>query len=447
MKQWIYGRNTIRELITNHKNIYELVFLKGNRNDDLMELAKKNNIKYRVTDNRQFSEKAGKGNHQGVMALIDGYDYTPLEDILSSIPKGKQPLLVMLDGLEDPHNLGAILRTCDATEVDGVIIGKNRSVGLTPTVAKVSTGAIDYVPVAQVTNLSRTLDKLKKEGYWAVACENEKAQDYREVDYNMPTVLVIGSEGYGISQNVKKHCDMNVILPMAGYVTSLNASVACAVLLYQVYHSRHPLQGEYMGELNFSELLFLTRCGEMKARDVLYMYFYEFVHMMTKKYHYIHDGLENEDIAQEAMLCFDHVLYAYREDMNTKLSTYIGLCTVRCIQSEIRKNRRTRGTYDIEVSLDSQIAYDDDRKFEEVVADQRVLYMPDSAYKIHEMMQAIKRYEEYRMNKLEQKVFQLIKDGYRKDEISQILCLDKRAVYNVVYRLLVKLREATENKK
>ena len=126
MKQWIYGRNTIRELITNHKNIYELVFLKGNRNDDLMELAKKNNIKYRVTDNRQFSEKAGKGNHQGVMALIDGYDYTPLEDILSSIPKGKQPLLVMLDGLEDPHNLGAILRTCDATEVDGVIIGKNR---------------------------------------------------------------------------------------------------------------------------------------------------------------------------------------------------------------------------------------------------------------------------------------------------------------------------------
>lgn len=202
-----------------------------------------------------------------------------------------------------------------------------------------------------------------------------------------------------------------------------------------------------MGELNFSELLFLTRCGEMKARDVLYMYFYEFVHMMTKKYHYIHDGLENEDIAQEAMLCFDHVLYAYREDMNTKLSTYIGLCTVRCIQSEIRKNRRTRGTYDMEVSLDSQIAYDDDRKFEEVVADQRVLYMPDSAYKIHEMMQAIKRYEEYRMNKLEQKVFQLIKDGYRKDEISQILCLDKRAVYNVVYRLLVKLREATENKK
>lgn len=242
MKQWIYGRNTIRELISNHKHIDEIVFLKGNRNDDLMELAKKNKIQYRVTDNRKyFSEKAGKGNHQGVLALTDGYDYTPLNDILSSIPKDKQPLLLMLDGLEDPHNLGAILRTCDATEVDGVIIGKNRSVGLTPTVAKVSTGAIDYIPVAQVTNLSRTLDKLKEEGYWAVACENEEAQDYRQVDYNMPTVLVIGSEGYGISHNVKKHCDINVILPMAGHVTSLNASVATAVLLYQVYNSRHPL--------------------------------------------------------------------------------------------------------------------------------------------------------------------------------------------------------------
>ena len=160
---------------------------------------------------------------------------------IKDIPENKQPLLLMLDGLEDPHNLGAILRTCDAVGVDGVIIGKNRSVGLNGTVAKVSTGAIHHVKVAQVTNLTRTLEDLKKKAFWVVGCELENSQDYRSVDYNMPTVLVIGSEGFGMSRLVKKSCDINVVLPMVGHVNSLNASVAASVLLYQVYNSRHPL--------------------------------------------------------------------------------------------------------------------------------------------------------------------------------------------------------------
>ena len=122
------------------------------------------------------------------------------------------------------------------------IIGKKRSVSLSPTVAKVSTGAIDHVKVAQVTNLSRTLDELKKQGFWVVGCDLNQSQDYRAIDYNMPLVVVIGSEGVGISRLVKEHCDMNVVLPMTGHVTSLNASVACAVILYQIYNSRHPLK-------------------------------------------------------------------------------------------------------------------------------------------------------------------------------------------------------------
>ncbi len=124
---------------------------------------------------------------------------------------------------------------------DGVIIRKKRSVGLNATVAKVSTGAIHHVKVAQVTNLTRTLEDLKKKNFWVVGCELENSQDYRSVDYNMPTVLVIGSEGFGISRLVKKACDINVVLPMTGHVNSLNASVAASVLLYQVYNSRHPL--------------------------------------------------------------------------------------------------------------------------------------------------------------------------------------------------------------
>jgi 23S rRNA (guanosine2251-2'-O)-methyltransferase len=241
VKEWIYGKNTVRELLTGPRPVYEVMILNQSKNDDIVKLCRKNNIKMRMTDKNGFIKLVGNVNHQGVMALIDGYDYTPLEDIVRNIPEGKQPLLLMLDGMEDPHNLGAIIRTCDAIGVDGVIIGKKRSVGLNATVAKVSTGAIDHVPVVQVTNLSRTLDSLKKEGFWVVGCELDNSTDYRAVDYNMPLVLVIGSEGFGISRLVKEHCDMNVILPMVGHVNSLNASVATAVLLYQVYNSRHPL--------------------------------------------------------------------------------------------------------------------------------------------------------------------------------------------------------------
>lgn len=243
MRQYIYGKNTVFEALKGDKPVYEIYLMKNMKDDKIIELAKKKNAKVNiVTQKNVFNELVGKAVHQGIVASVDGYKYYTIDEIVKSIPQGKMPLLLMLDGLEDPHNLGAILRTCDALGVDGVIIGKNRSVGLTPTVAKVSTGAIDYVKVAQVTNLSRTLEDLKKMGYWVVGCDLHNSQDYRAIDYNMPTVIVIGSEGFGISRLVKTHCDMNVILPMVGHVTSLNASVATAVILYQVYNSRHPLK-------------------------------------------------------------------------------------------------------------------------------------------------------------------------------------------------------------
>lgn len=241
MKQYIYGKNTVLEALKGDKEIYKLYLLKNAVDNKIIQICQKRKIDYVIADKNHLYNLVGKVVHQGIVAEVKGYDYTPLSQILSSIPSDKQPLLLMLDGLEDPHNLGAILRTCDAVGVDGVIIGKNRSVGLTPTVAKVSTGAIDYIKVAQVTNLSRTLDDLKKQGFWVVGCDLNESQDYRKLDYNMPLVIVIGSEGFGISRLVKKQCDMNVVLPMEGHVTSLNASVATAVILYEVYNSRHPL--------------------------------------------------------------------------------------------------------------------------------------------------------------------------------------------------------------
>lgn len=241
MRQYIYGKNTVIEALKGNKPVYQVYMMKNVKDDKMISLAKSKNAKVNIVAQKNtLNDLVGHVVHQGIVAQVEGYDYYSVDEIVDSIPQGKQPLLLMLDGLEDPHNLGAILRTCDAIEVDGVIIGKNRSVGLTPTVAKVSTGAIDYVKVAQVTNLSRTLEDLKKRGFWVVGCDLDNSQDYRAIDYNMPLVVVIGSEGFGISRLVKKNCDMNVILPMTGHVTSLNASVATAVILYQVYNSRHP---------------------------------------------------------------------------------------------------------------------------------------------------------------------------------------------------------------
>lgn len=242
MRQYIYGKNTVLQALKGDKPVYQVYMMKNVKDDKIMNLAKEKNAKVNIAQKSVLNDLVGNVVHQGIVAQVEGYDYYSIDDIVSSIPQDKQPLLLMLDGLEDPHNLGAILRTCDAVEVDGVIIGKNRSVALTPTVAKVSTGAIDYVKVAQVTNLSRTLEDLKKRGFWVVGCDLDNSQDYRSIDYNMPTVIVIGSEGFGISRLVKKNCDMNVILPMNGHVTSLNASVATAVILYQVYNSRHPFK-------------------------------------------------------------------------------------------------------------------------------------------------------------------------------------------------------------
>ena len=241
MKKYIYGKNTILEALRGEKNVYTVYIQNNLKDNKIIELCKRKKVHFELVDKSEFIKKLGNVKHQGVMAEVKEYRYYSIDEILNSIPEGKTPLLLMLDGLEDPHNLGAILRTCDALGVDGVIIGKNRSVGLNGTVAKVSTGAIDYVKVAQVTNLTRTLEDLKKRSFWIVGCDLDQSQDYRQVDYNLPLVIVIGSEGFGISRLVKKSCDFNVVLPMVGHVTSLNASVATAVILYQVYNSRNPL--------------------------------------------------------------------------------------------------------------------------------------------------------------------------------------------------------------
>ncbi len=237
MGQFVYGKNVVKQLLADDKKIYEIILIEGFKDQALEKAIQAKHIK-RTYMNRKKMDQKLEGNHQGIAAYIDDYKTYSIDEIVEAIPSGKTPLLVMLDGIEDPHNLGAILRTCDCIGVDGVIIGKHRSVSLTPTVAKVSTGAIDSVKVATVTNLSKTLQDLKNRGYWVAGADIDKAQDYRSASYDMPFVLVIGSEGFGISTLVKKNCDFCIKLPMLGKVTSLNASVACGILLYEIHAQR-----------------------------------------------------------------------------------------------------------------------------------------------------------------------------------------------------------------
>jgi len=239
---YIFGKNTVANALSHNDSIKEIYMVSSFQDERINKLIKQNRVKVIKKSSQEINALVGNVNHQGVVALCDEYKYLTLKQLISKLENKENPLIVLLDGLEDPHNLGAILRSVDAFGADGVIIGANRQVRLNATVAKVSTGAIEYVDVAMVTNLNQAIKELKEAGYWVVASDGEAKQDYREIDYNMKTVLIVGSEGFGVSQLLLKNSDFIVKIPMVGHVNSLNASVACALFLAQIYNSRNPVK-------------------------------------------------------------------------------------------------------------------------------------------------------------------------------------------------------------
>ena len=238
MTQFVYGKNVIKQILTDSDRAKTIWMAVEDR--EIEQLAKANHVQIRKTDRRQLTKLTGSDRHQGIAAEIVPYETYEIEDLLADVPEGKPGLLIMLDELEDPHNLGAILRTADAVGAAGVIFKKNHNVGLTPTVAKVSAGAIETVKCAAVTNLSRTLEDLKKKGWWAIAADMD-GQDYRTMNYDFPAVLIIGNEGKGISRLLREKCDYVVSLPMRGKITSLNASVSAGILMYAISAGQNPL--------------------------------------------------------------------------------------------------------------------------------------------------------------------------------------------------------------
>jgi 23S rRNA (guanosine2251-2'-O)-methyltransferase len=202
--------------------------------------AKELGILVQTADRRKIDQMLEGVQTQGVIAQVAAYDYVEVDDILRIAQvKGQVPLILILDEIEDPHNLGSILRTADCTGVHGVIIPKRRSVGLTATVAKTSAGAIEYVPVAKVTNIAQTIEALKQKGVWIAGADGEAKITVYQNDLTIPLAIVIGNEGKGIGRLIKEKCDFLFKLPMYGQINSLNASVAASVLLYEVVRQRH----------------------------------------------------------------------------------------------------------------------------------------------------------------------------------------------------------------
>lgn len=237
----IEGRNAVLEAFRSGKTIDKLYVLDGCQDGPVKTItreAKKHDTIIQYVAKERLDQISETGKHQGVVAISAAYAYTDIEDILKKAEeKGEPPFLVFLDGIEDPHNLGAVIRTANQAGAHGVVIPKRRAVGLTAAVAKTSAGAINYTPVAKVTNISTTINELKKRGMWFVCADMEGTLMY-DVNLTGPIGLVIGSEGSGVSSLVKKNCDMTAAIPMKGEIDSLNASVAAGVLAYEIVRQR-----------------------------------------------------------------------------------------------------------------------------------------------------------------------------------------------------------------
>jgi len=233
---YIYGKNVARETLNTNEIIKRAYISKNFKEQALIDELKTKNIRINFCDNKVLDQKVD-GLHQGIILEVEEAKTEKIEELLNDIKNKTNPLVVMLDHLEDPHNFGAIIRTCEALGIDGIIIPNDRSVGITGTVIKTSAGAISYIKIVRVPNLASTIEKLKKNNFWIVGTDMH-GTDYTKIDYNMPTCLIIGNEGKGMSNIIKNNCDFIATIPMTGKINSLNASVSCGIILSQIVSSR-----------------------------------------------------------------------------------------------------------------------------------------------------------------------------------------------------------------
>ncbi len=242
----IYGKNPVKEAIKAGRKIHKIQLNEGNEGKILEDIGlktcvdnKDHKINIESVDKNKLAKEAKSREHQGVIAHCEPYIYSSVEVILEKAKKKQEhPLMVILDHIQDPQNLGAIIRSVEAVGAHGIIIPKKRASDITPSVFKASSGAVEYVEIAKVSNISRTIMDLQKKWLWVVGCEGDGKQEFYKLNYDMPTVLVMGNEGRGLSRNIREKCDHLAKIPMFGKINSLNVSTACSILLYEVMRQR-----------------------------------------------------------------------------------------------------------------------------------------------------------------------------------------------------------------
>ena len=238
----VEGRNSVLELLESEKDINKIYVTRGEKQGSINKIigrAKGKGIVLVEVDKSKLDEMSQTGNHQGVIAIVPPFEYCEVEDILDEAKNKKEsPFILILDGIEDPHNLGAIIRTAETAGVHGVIIPKRRAASVNSTVNKVSAGAVEHMKIARVNNIKDTIQYLKDNGLWIIGTDGKAENYYYEQDLTGPIALVIGSEGYGMNRLVSENCDILVKIPMKGKITSLNASVAGGILLYEIFKQR-----------------------------------------------------------------------------------------------------------------------------------------------------------------------------------------------------------------
>jgi len=238
---YIYGINAVTEALKARGRSFAWVAVSKDRHDlrlqRLIEECRRQGVAVRFVTRAELDEMAGNNSHQGVVAVTSAKQYSGIDDVVAA-KRGQHSLVVVLDGVEDPHNLGAILRTADAAGADGVVIPERRAASVTAIVAKTSAGASEHLPVAKVTNIARTLEELKTKNLWIVGLDERGKQLYDKLDYRMDCAVVFGAEGKGLHELVRRHCDFLVSIPMLGKVPSLNVSVAAGVVLYEIVRQR-----------------------------------------------------------------------------------------------------------------------------------------------------------------------------------------------------------------
>ncbi len=237
----VFGRIPVKNALTGNRKPVRVFLNSAHPDNEILALARKRSVSVKMVSQEELNHMCENKNHQGAICTLSEFRYTDFEDLMSDIKAaGKEnSTIVMLDGIEDPVNFGSIIRTSCAFGVDGIIIGKNRQVQVTGTVSKIATGAEEIVPIVQVTNLSQTIEKLKKEGYWVVASAGEGKDVYDQIDYSGKIVLVVGSEGFGVTKLVREHSDFIASIPLNGKVKALNASIAAAIFISMIESYRN----------------------------------------------------------------------------------------------------------------------------------------------------------------------------------------------------------------